>query len=97
MKLRMRPGAQIILRTVLPSSLVAIGSSARAAATDRELRSQQAQLQALDATKLRSIASHYVVAFLQAVQRLLEGTGDANPAANGETIADERREQGIDD
>jgi GTPase SAR1 family protein len=70
---------------------------ARAATTDRELRAQQAQLQALDAAKLRSIASHYVVAFLQSVARLLEGTCDANPAAAGETLADERREQGHDD
>lgn len=70
---------------------------ARAATTDRELRAQQAQLQALDVAKLRSIASHYVVAFLQAIARLLEGTCDANPAAAGETLADERREQGHDD
>lgn len=61
------------------------------------MRAQQAQLQALNASKLRAIASHYVVSFVAAVRNLLEGTADANPAAAGQTLTEERREFGHDE
>jgi len=70
---------------------------ARSAATDAKLRAVQAQLQELNSSKLRSIASQYVVTFLQSIQRLIEGTADANPAATGQTLLEERREHGADE
>jgi len=56
----------------------------------RRLLSIQEQLAALGSVKLRSIASHYVVQFLQTIDRLVAGTSEGNPAVNGQSLEEEK-------
>jgi len=51
----------------------------------------------LDSSKLRSLASNYVVNFLQVVEQLIEGTSEGNPAVNGQTLEEEKSTQGDGD
>eukprot|EP01116_Phalansterium_solitarium_P012696 TRINITY_DN2920_c0_g3_i1.p1 TRINITY_DN2920_c0_g3~~TRINITY_DN2920_c0_g3_i1.p1 ORF type:complete len:831 (+),score=329.51 TRINITY_DN2920_c0_g3_i1:129-2621(+) len=52
------------------------------------------QLKGLDSSKLRSIASNYVVNFLQVVERLISGTSEGNPAVNGQSLDEEKNTTG---
>lgn len=67
---------------------------ANKAETEHRLQKVQAQLGGLNAVKLRSIASDYVVDFLQLVDRLLAGTSEGNPAVNGQTLEEEKTQFG---
>ncbi|EGC34991.1 hypothetical protein DICPUDRAFT_34090 [Dictyostelium purpureum] len=58
------------------------------------LNELQKQYSSLDATKLRSIASNYTVTFLQITEKLLSGTSEGNPSANGQTLEEEKAHQG---
>ncbi|KAL6077942.1 Dynamin like protein [Balamuthia mandrillaris] len=71
----------------------------RANKVDTQLRlaQVQAQLQGLNSVKLRSIASNYVIDFLQAVDKLLAGTSEGNPAVNGQTLEEEKAQSGDGD
>ncbi|PRP78525.1 hypothetical protein PROFUN_13582 [Planoprotostelium fungivorum] len=60
------------------------------AETTKQTRQLQAQLAALDTSKLRSLASNYVITFLQTVERLIEGTSEGNPGVNGQTLDEEK-------
>ena len=62
--------------------------------TEKALRKVQDQLKSLNSVKLRSIASDYVVNFLQVIDRLLAGTSEGNPAVNGQTLEEERNQFG---
>jgi len=61
---------------------------------ESSLKKVKAQLEGLNAVKLRSIASDYVVSFLQAIDKLLAGTSEGNPAVNGQTIEEEKQHMG---
>eukprot|EP01089_Gocevia_fonbrunei_P003433 TRINITY_DN13398_c0_g1_i1.p1 TRINITY_DN13398_c0_g1~~TRINITY_DN13398_c0_g1_i1.p1 ORF type:complete len:820 (+),score=248.00 TRINITY_DN13398_c0_g1_i1:64-2523(+) len=67
------------------------------AETEKQLKKVQEQVKSLNAVKLRSIASDYVVNFLQVVERLLAGTSEGNPAVNGQTLDEERTQFGDGD
>ncbi|KAM9991405.1 hypothetical protein ACTFIZ_004805 [Dictyostelium cf. discoideum] len=58
------------------------------------LNELQKQSSSLDSTKLRSIASNYTVTFLQITEKLLSGTSEGNPSANGQTLEEEKSQQG---
>ncbi|KAM9972138.1 hypothetical protein ACTFIW_003491 [Dictyostelium discoideum] len=58
------------------------------------LNELQKQSSSLDSTKLRSIASNYTVTFLQITEKLLSGTSEGNPSANGQTLDEEKSQQG---
>eukprot|EP01090_Pellita_catalonica_P011899 TRINITY_DN2465_c0_g2_i2.p1 TRINITY_DN2465_c0_g2~~TRINITY_DN2465_c0_g2_i2.p1 ORF type:complete len:784 (-),score=142.81 TRINITY_DN2465_c0_g2_i2:1639-3990(-) len=62
-----------------------------------QLRKVQEQLKNLGGSKLRSIASNYVVDFLQVVDSLLAGTSEGNPAVNGQTLEEEKAQSGDGD
>jgi hypothetical protein len=70
---------------------------ANKAENELRLRKVQAQLEGLNSVKLRSIASDYVVNFLQAVDKLLAGTSEGNPAVNGQTLDEEKQHLGDGD
>lgn len=62
--------------------------------TEQRLKEVQQQLSGLDSSKLRSLASNYVINFLQIVEQLIEGTSEGNPAVNGQTLEEEKSQQG---
>jgi hypothetical protein len=64
---------------------------------DRKIKGLELQLATLDSSKLRSIASNYVVNFLQVVERLIAGTSEGNPSVNGQTLEEERNAHGEGD
>lgn len=49
----------------------------------------------MDAQKLRSLASNYVMEFLQSIEKLIVGTLEGNPALNGQTLKEEKTHEGI--
>lgn len=53
------------------------------------------QLDSMDAQKLRSLASNYVMEFLQSIEKLIVGTLEGNPALNGQTLKEEKTHEGI--
>jgi len=63
----------------------------------RRLEKVQHQLENLSHAKMRSIASDYVVEFLQTIDKLLAGTSEGNPAVNGQTLEEEKRQFGDGD
>jgi len=65
--------------------------------TERKSKEVDSQLQSLDISKLRSIASNYVVNFLQVVDRLIAGTSEGNPTVNGQTLEEEKLAHGVGD
>jgi energy-coupling factor transporter ATP-binding protein EcfA2 len=64
---------------------------------ERSLDTARSRLKELDAARLRSIASSYVVDFLQGVTQLVEGSSEANPSATGQTLAEEHRDSGVEE
>ena len=68
---------------------------ANKADTENRLKKLQLQLSSLNPAKLRSIASDYVVNFLQTIDKLLAGTSEGNPAVNGQTLEEEKNQFGI--
>ncbi|EGG22757.1 dynamin like protein [Cavenderia fasciculata] len=58
------------------------------------LNELQKQSLSLDSTKLRAVASNYTVTFLQIVEKLLSGTSEGNPSVNGQTLEEEKSQQG---
>lgn len=48
------------------------------------------ELEKLDNSKLRSIASNYAVNFLQIIEKLIHGTSEGNPIVNGQTLEEEK-------
>eukprot|EP01112_Ceratiomyxa_fruticulosa_P007636 TRINITY_DN1984_c0_g3_i2.p1 TRINITY_DN1984_c0_g3~~TRINITY_DN1984_c0_g3_i2.p1 ORF type:complete len:781 (-),score=209.36 TRINITY_DN1984_c0_g3_i2:158-2500(-) len=67
---------------------------ARRTITEQSLKEVESQLQSLDSSKLRAIASGYAVGFLQVIEQLLEGTSEGNPTVNGQTLEEEKSQQG---
>ena len=67
---------------------------ARKVMTQRKISDLEKQLAGLDNSKLRSIASNYVVSFLQIIERLIAGTSEGNPAVNGQTLEEEKNAHG---
>eukprot|EP01118_Nematostelium_gracile_P015485 TRINITY_DN6219_c0_g1_i1.p1 TRINITY_DN6219_c0_g1~~TRINITY_DN6219_c0_g1_i1.p1 ORF type:complete len:824 (-),score=312.45 TRINITY_DN6219_c0_g1_i1:78-2549(-) len=70
---------------------------ARKVASKNKMEEVEKQLQSLDASKLRSIASNYVVNLLQIMERLISGTSEGNPAVNGQTLDEEKNAHGDGD
>jgi len=70
---------------------------AKKVTTQRKISELEKQLQSLDASKLRSIASNYVVNFLQVIERLIAGTSEGNPAVNGQSLDEEKNAHGDGD
>ena len=67
---------------------------AKRVSTQRRITDLEKQFQSLDASKLRSIASNYVVNVLQIIERLIIGTSEGNPAVNGQTLDEEKNAHG---
>jgi arginine repressor len=61
---------------------------------EKRIKEVDSQLNSLDSSKLRSIASNYVVNFLQVVERLIAGTSEGNPSVNGQTLEEEKNANG---
>eukprot|EP00026_Physarum_polycephalum_P007579 Phypoly_transcript_07642.p1 GENE.Phypoly_transcript_07642~~Phypoly_transcript_07642.p1 ORF type:complete len:510 (+),score=138.30 Phypoly_transcript_07642:54-1532(+) len=66
---------------------------ARKQNSERRLEEIQTQITGLDSLNLRSVASNYVVNFLQIVEQLLLGTSEGHPAINGQTLEEEKTQQ----
>jgi len=64
---------------------------------EMNLKRVQREAASLDCAKLRQIASRYVVNFLQIVERLIAGTSEGNPQANGQTLKEEKQDHGDGD
>jgi len=62
--------------------------------TEKQIKQLNAQLDSLDSSKLRSLASNYVVNFLQIVEKLISGTSEGNPSVNGQTLEEEKLAHG---
>lgn len=58
--------------------------------TQMKLKKHTELYQILDASKLRTIASNYVVTFLQIIEKLIAGTAEGNPTVNGQTLEEEK-------
>ncbi|GAM24162.1 hypothetical protein SAMD00019534_073370 [Acytostelium subglobosum LB1] len=67
---------------------------AKRQAAEIALNDLQKQSSSLDATMLRAVASHYTVGFLQITEKLLAGTSEGNPTVNGQTLEEEKHQQG---
>jgi len=65
--------------------------------SERKIKEVEHQQQSLDNHKLRSIASNYVVNFLQVVEKLISGTSEGNPSVNGQTLEEEKSSCGMGD
>lgn len=63
--------------------------------TDKAIGEAEKELKSLDSSRLRSIASNYVVNFLQIVERLISGTSEGNPMVNGQTLDEEKSAHGM--
>ena len=61
---------------------------------EKKIKEVETQLNGLDSSKLRSIASNYVVNFLQVIERLIAGTSEGNPSVNGQTLEEEKNANG---
>jgi hypothetical protein len=48
----------------------------------------------LDSNKLRGNASRFVMHFLQLIEKLLLGTLEGNPGLNGQTLVEEKAQDG---
>eukprot|EP00727_Mastigamoeba_balamuthi_P003782 m51a1_g13400 putative dynamin like protein (824) ;mRNA; r:10595-14065 len=68
----------------------------RRAESERALGEQTQQAAALSPAFFRLVASQHVTEFLRAVERLLSGTADGNPAVNGQTLEQERAQAGLE-
>ncbi len=55
-----------------------------------KLQRVQQMMQQLNSVKLRTIATNYVVQFLQIVEKLIAGTSEGNPLINGQTLDEEK-------
>eukprot|EP01099_Mayorella_cantabrigiensis_P000830 TRINITY_DN1356_c0_g1_i1.p1 TRINITY_DN1356_c0_g1~~TRINITY_DN1356_c0_g1_i1.p1 ORF type:complete len:728 (-),score=209.06 TRINITY_DN1356_c0_g1_i1:108-2291(-) len=64
------------------------------ASSENALEKIQSQLATLDSLKLRSLASDYVVDFLQIIERLITGTSEGNPTVNGQSLEEEKLQHG---
>jgi len=64
------------------------------ASSQDALEKIQHQLATLDSLKLRSLASDYVVDFLQIIERLITGTSEGNPTVSGQTLDEEKTQHG---
>ena len=62
--------------------------------TEKRIKDLNQQLEGLDSSKLRSVASNYVVNFLQIIERLIAGTSEGNPGVNGQTLEEEKNANG---
>eukprot|EP01132_Coremiostelium_polycephalum_P007622 gene7622-9377_t len=62
--------------------------------SEASLADLQKQTSLLTSSTLRSIASNYTVTFLQIVDKLLAGTSEGNPSVNGQTLEEEKAQQG---
>jgi hypothetical protein len=58
--------------------------------SEQGLSQLQGRLNGMDIYKLRSASSNFVMNFLQAIEKLIVGTLDGNPAQNGQTLAEEK-------
>jgi len=65
--------------------------------TEKKITELDTQVKSLDGSKLRSIASNYVVNFLQIIERLIAGTTEGNPAVNGQSLEEEKNAYGDGD
>jgi len=65
--------------------------------SERKIKEVEHQQQSLDNHKLRSIASNYVVNFLQVIEKLISGTSEGNPSVNGQTLEEEKSACGMGD
>src|SRR5688500_7069449 len=54
----------------------------------------QNQAKQFDHNRLRGAAAKYVMQFLQNVEKLLSGTLEGNPGINGQTLPEEKAEDG---
>jgi hypothetical protein len=70
---------------------------ARKVETEKSIAETEKELKSLDSSKLRSVASNYVVNFLQVVERLIAGTSEGNPLVNGQTLEEEKGAHGDGD
>jgi len=61
--------------------------------TEKKIKEITKQEDSFDSTKLRSIASQYVVNFLQIVDKLIAGTSEGNPLVNGQSLEEEKNSQ----
>jgi len=63
----------------------------------KQIKELESQLAGLDTSKLRTLSSNYVITFLQAVEKLISGTSEGNPAVNGQTLEEEKADLGDGD
>lgn len=62
--------------------------------TQKDLALVRSQVQSLQVSKLRALASNYTTEFLQCVGSLLLGTAEGNSVVNGETLDEEKHAHG---
>eukprot|EP01133_Synstelium_polycarpum_P002548 gene2548-2919_t len=67
---------------------------AKRQSAESSLNDLQKQAASLDSTMLRAVASNYTVTFLQITEKLLAGTSEGNPNVNGQTLEEEKAQQG---
>jgi len=65
--------------------------------TEKQITEAEQELKSFDSSKLRAIASNYVVNFLQIVERLIAGTSEGNPIVNGQSLEEEKSTHGDGD
>eukprot|EP01132_Coremiostelium_polycephalum_P003351 gene3351-4202_t len=61
--------------------------------SEEQLNKLRSQLENMNASKLRVIASNYVMEFLQSIEKLIVGTLEGNPTLNGQTLAEEKSQE----
>lgn len=57
---------------------------------EKKVKTTEETLSSLDSSKLRLVASNYVVSFLQIVDKLISGTSEGSPVVNGQTLEEEK-------
>jgi Dynamin family len=67
---------------------------AKRAQTKRDIDKVSSELEGLDSSRLRALASKYAVDFLQIIEQLLSGTSEGNVSVHGQTLADEKADHG---
>jgi len=70
---------------------------AKKSETEYAIIETEKEFNSLDSTKLRSLASNYVVNFLQIIERLIAGTSEGNPMVNGQSLEEEKNGHGDGD
>ena len=62
--------------------------------SEEKLTVTQGQLKSLESNTLRGNAARYAMQFLQFIEKLLTGTLEGNPSINGQTLEEEKSQDG---